>query len=84
PEVRAQIFETIKTALQKQTPPMIVSKDKPDCFELIGNKPLPYSSKKEMVPGMYFSSVVARKDMISFYFFLFTTMKQSLNQLFLP
>ena len=48
---------------------MVVSKDKKDVFELIGNKPVPYGSKKVIVPGMYFSSVVARKDMVSFYFF---------------
>ena len=48
---------------------MVVSKNKKDVFELIGNKPVPYGSKKVIVPGMYFSSVVARKDMVSFYFF---------------
>jgi hypothetical protein len=68
-EERSKIFETIKSALQKQTPPMVVSKEKDDVYELMGNKPVPYGSKKEIVPGMYFSSVVARKDMVSFYFF---------------
>ena len=48
---------------------MVVSKDKEGVFELMGNKPVPYGSKKVMVPGLYFSSVVIRKDMISFYFF---------------
>ena len=69
PQVKEQIFNKIKKALQKQVPPMVVAKDSQDTFELIGNKPVPYGSKKEIVPGMYFSSVVARKDMISFYFF---------------
>ena len=48
---------------------MVVSKDKEEVFELMGNKPVPYGSKKTIVPGLYFCSVVARKDMISFYFF---------------
>lgn len=50
-------------------PPMVVSKDKKDVYEIMGNKAVPYGSKKTIVPGMYFSSVVARKDMVSFYFF---------------
>ena len=69
PETRKQIFENIKSVLQKQSPPMVVSKNTKDCFELIGNKAVPYGSKKVMAPGMYFSSVVVRKDMISFHFF---------------
>lgn len=69
PEIRKEIFEKIKSALHKQSPPMVVSKNNENNFELIGNKPVPYGSKKTIVPGMYFSSVVARKDMVSFYFF---------------
>ena len=68
-EVRTEIFETIKASLKKQAPPMVISKDTKDAFELMGNKPVPYGYKKEIVPGMYFSSVVARNDMVSFYFF---------------
>ncbi len=68
-EDRQAIFDSIRAVLQKQSPPMVVSKDKAGVFELMGNKPVPYGSKKTIVPGMYFSSVVARKDMISFYFF---------------
>ena len=68
-ETRNQIFDSIKSVLVKQCPPMVVSKDKEGVFELMGNKPVPYGSKKVIVPGMYFSSVVARKDMVSFYFF---------------
>lgn len=68
-EERLEIFNSIKTVLKEQCPPMKVSKDKEGVFELMGNKPVPYGSKKVMVPGMYFSSVVARKDMISYYFF---------------
>lgn len=68
-ETRKIIFDKVKKELEKCTPPMAVSKDKEGVYELMGNKPVPYGYKKEIVPGMYFSSVVARKDMISFYFF---------------
>jgi hypothetical protein len=69
PETVSLIFEKIKSILQKQSPPMVISKNTKDCFELIGNKPVPYGSKKVMTPGMYFCSVFVRKDMISFHFF---------------
>jgi hypothetical protein len=69
PEMRKEIFEKIKFVLQKQSPPMLVSKNSENCFELTGNKPVAYGSKKQIVQGMYFSSVVAHKDMISFHFF---------------
>jgi hypothetical protein len=69
PEIRESIFNSLKSALEKCQPPMVVSKEKKDVFELMGNKPVPYGSKKTIVPGMYFASVVARKDMVSFYFF---------------
>ena len=69
PEIQQAIFQPIKKVMEKYVPPMVVSKDKEGVFELMGNKPVPYGSKKVMVPGMYFSSVVVRKDMISFYFF---------------
>ena len=68
-EIRNEIFDSVKSCLIKQVPPMVVSKDKEGVYELMGNKPVPYGSTKKIVPGMYFSSVVARKDMISFYFF---------------
>ena len=48
---------------------MVASKDKEGVYEIMGNKPVPYGNKKTIVPGMYFCSVVARKDMVSFYFF---------------
>jgi hypothetical protein len=68
-EDRKLIFDTIRDSLKKVAPPMAISKDKPGVFELMGNKPVPYGSKKIIVPGMYFSSVVSRKDSVSFYFF---------------
>ena len=69
PEEREEIFSRLKTALENHAPPMVVRTGKPGTIELIGNKPVPYGSKKTVIPGMYFSSAVARKDMVSFYFF---------------
>ncbi len=69
PEARKEIFDKLKKALEKQCPPMVCSKDKEGVYELMGNKPVPYGYDKKIVPGMYFSSAVARKDMVSFYFF---------------
>ena len=68
-EAQKSIFNVLKCALEKLSPPMVVSKNKEGVFELIGNKPVPYGSKKTIVAGMYFSSVVVRKEMVSFYFF---------------
>lgn len=68
-EVRVSIFNIIKKLLNECVPPMQISKNSAAGFELIGNKPVPYGSKKIIVPGMYFSSVVPRKDMVSYYFF---------------
>jgi hypothetical protein len=68
PEVRKAIFSSLKRALEKQCPPMVCSKETATSYELIGNIPVPYGSTKKIVPGMYFASVVARKDMVSFYF----------------
>ena len=68
-EDKATIFNTLVEALKTCTPPMVITKNSSEGFELIGNKPVPYGYKKEIIPGMYFSSVVARKDMVSFYVF---------------
>lgn len=69
PKVRQKIFTVLKEALARQCPPMLCSKDTATTYEIIGNKPVPYGSTKKMVLGMYFSSVVVRKDMVSLYFF---------------
>lgn len=69
PETKQEIFNKIKSLLAKCVPPMVLVKDNENVYELIGNKPAPYGSTKKMVPGMYFSSVVLRKDSINFYFF---------------
>jgi hypothetical protein len=68
-EARKNIFSKLKAALKKQCPPMVCSKETSDTYEIIGNKPVPYGSKKTMLPGMYFASAVARKEMVSFYLF---------------
>lgn len=68
-DAKAAITDKLRKALRKCTPPMVITRESEDGMELIGNKPVPYGSKKEIVPGMYFSSFVARKDMVSFYFF---------------
>jgi len=48
---------------------MVHSKGSDEAYQVMGNKPVPYGYKKEIVPGMYFSSVVIRKDSVNFYFF---------------
>ncbi len=65
---RNAIFSKLKSSLRKQCPPMVCSKDTRDTYEIIGNVEVPYGSSKKLVPGMYFASIVARKDMVSFYF----------------
>jgi hypothetical protein len=70
PETKKIIFEKIKRNLEQCCPPMVQNKKgSSDAFEIMGNKPVPYGYKKEIVPGMYFSSVVLRKDSVNFYFF---------------
>ncbi len=68
PETKEALFGTLKAGLEKLCPPMVCSKDKSGVYEIIGNRPVPYGSTKKIVPGMYFASVVVRKDMVSFYF----------------
>ena len=48
---------------------MVHKKGSASAYELIGNKPVPYGYKKEIVPGMYFASTVIRTDSVAFYFF---------------
>src|SRR5436305_8007752 len=68
-EDRKEMFAKMKSILTKHCPPLVVSKDKASVFEVMGNTPVPYGSKKTIVPGMYFASVVERKDKVSLYFF---------------
>ncbi len=64
-----ELFTLICDAVKKVSPPMQVSRNEKTVLELMGNKPVPYGSKKTIVPGMYFCSVVLRNDKVSFYFF---------------
>ena len=68
-EVKNEIAGKLRTALQKCSPPMVVARQSENGMELMGNKPVPYGYAKKIVPGMYFSSFVVRRDMVSFYFF---------------
>jgi len=68
PDTRNAIFSSLAAALRKQCPPMVCLKDKPGALEIIGNIPVPYGSRKRIVPGMSFASVAVRKDMVSFNF----------------
>jgi ABC-type dipeptide/oligopeptide/nickel transport system ATPase component len=69
PEAKKEIVSILQTAMKRCSPPMVISKQSTEGMELIGNKEVPYGSKKVLVPGMYFCSYVVRKDMVSFYFF---------------
>ena len=68
PATRKAIFGRLSASLKKQSPPMVCSKDTVKCVELIGNTPVPYGSTKKIVPGMFFASAVAHKDMVSLHF----------------
>ena len=68
-ETGKEIFEKMKSVLKKHCPPMVISKDDENNFELIGNKPVPYGSTKKIVPGMFFVSIVLNKTMVSLHFF---------------
>lgn len=66
---KKEISDKLRTALLKCVPPMVVESQSENGMQLRGNKPVPYGYDKKVVPGMYFSSYVVRKDMVSFYFF---------------
>jgi hypothetical protein len=69
-ETKKIIFNKLKENMERVTPPLIARKGTdPNSFELIGNTPVPYGSTKKIVPGMYFASIVNRKDSVVFYFF---------------
>lgn len=54
-------------------------------YELIGNKPVPYGHKKEIIPGMFFAAIALRKDSVAFHFFpcyMNTSMKNIAPSLF--
>jgi hypothetical protein len=68
-ETKTEIVNKLCKVLEKCCPPMVISKQSDDGMELIGNKKLPYGSTKKLVPGMFFVSVKAGKNMVSFHFF---------------
>ncbi|MBK7440812.1 MAG: hypothetical protein IPL12_04110 [Bacteroidetes bacterium] len=69
PQTAETIFNTLVEAMTSLCPPLVITKNKKDVFEIIGNTPVPYGSTKKIIPGMYFASAVIRKDMVSFYVF---------------
>ena len=68
PDTRKAVFEKLSTALKSQCPPMVCVKDTATAYEIIGNVPSPYGSRKKVVPGILFASVVAHREMVSFHF----------------
>lgn len=68
-ETKTVIFDLLKRVMEDYCPPLVVKKKLEDAIEVIGNVPTPYGYKKVIVPGMYFSSALIRKDNVSFYFF---------------
>lgn len=66
---RKQIIDTLKKALHTCCPPMVISQEGAQGLAIIGNKPVPYGYDKKIIPGMFFASVMSRKDMVSFYLF---------------
>src|SRR2546425_11784245 len=69
PETRKEIFNKVKVAMEKCCPPLVNTKNTDTAFEIIGNTPVPYGSRKQIIDGMFFATVVNRKDMVSFHFF---------------
>lgn len=63
------ISEMLTDALSACCPPMVLVSQSKTGMEIIGNVSVPYGYSKKMIPGMYFSSFVIRKDMVSFYLF---------------
>ncbi len=68
-ETKKEIVAKLSKLLVKYSPPMVISSKNADGITLIGNKQVPYGSKKQLVPGMFFVSVVTNKTMVSFHFF---------------
>jgi hypothetical protein len=55
--------------MEDNCPPLVRTKNSKEGFEVMGNVPTQYGSKKVMVPGMYFASALIRPGNVSFYFF---------------
>ena len=67
-ETRTALFTELSAALRRQSPPLVCVKETASACEFIGNIPVPYGSRKKIVPGMAFASVVVHRDMVSFHF----------------
>jgi Domain of unknown function (DU1801) len=68
-EEKQNIFERLKKIAKKNCPPLVMKSSTDIGFEMIGNVPTIYGSKKEKVPGMYMASATFRKNSVVFYFF---------------
>jgi len=68
-ETKKEIVKIISNVFLKSCPPMVVASQSENGMQLIGNKEVPYGSTKKLVPGMFFVSVIAGKNMVSFHFF---------------
>ncbi len=68
-ETKQKLFSLLKAAMLKHCPPLVNNKNKAEAFEIIGNIPTEYGSKKTIVPGMYMASIAFRTDSVVFYFF---------------
>lgn len=63
------LFNKLKKIMLENKGPLVVSNQLLNEITLIGNKSVPYGSKKTLIPGMYFASATIRKSSIAFYFF---------------
>jgi len=69
-DTKKKIVNAVKKIMKQHAPPLIEKKSEVAIgYELIGNVATPYGYKKEMMPGMYFASIVIRKDSVVLYFF---------------
>ncbi len=66
---KQHLFTSLQKIIAEYCPPLVFSRQTSDTFEVIGNTPTPYGSKKVIVPGMYMASAIIRKDSVTFYFF---------------
>jgi hypothetical protein len=69
-ETRHIIYNKLKFTLETFCPPFVPKESSTqNSYELIGNKPVPYGYNKKIVPGMFFASIIHRKDSVAFHFF---------------
>ncbi|MFM8431418.1 MAG: hypothetical protein ACKOA1_01345 [Bacteroidota bacterium] len=68
-EIGHASYEAIVSLFKELTPPFVVASESANAIEIIGNTPALYGSTKKTIPGMYFASLVVRKDALSLHFF---------------